>query len=113
MQIVSYFLSEVPSKPKTTSIYCVPFPPAVTSTALLLIQAVLDAVVLLINVLVAPDLTEHTASLLGQPALDQPTRALRQEQEADELQHSGEHRQTQHVPEQDERNQKAIIRDLY
>lgn len=47
-----------------------PFFPAVTSSAVLLVNAVLDAVVLLVDVLVAPDLTEHAASLLGQPALD-------------------------------------------
>lgn len=64
----------------------------VTSSALLLIDAVLDAVVLLVDVLVAPDLAEYATSLLGQPALDQPARTLGQEQEPDELEHGGEHR---------------------
>lgn len=63
----------------------------VTSSALLLVDAVLDAVVLLVDVLVAPDLAEHAASLLGQPALDQPARTLGQEQEPDKLEHGREH----------------------
>lgn len=68
-----------------------------TSSTLLLVNAVLDAVVFLIDVLVAPDLAEHTASLLRQPALDQPAGALGQEQEADKLENCREHRKTQHV----------------
>lgn len=69
-----------------------------TSSTLLLVNAVLDAVVLLVNVLVTPDLAEHSAGLLRQPALDQPAGALGQEQEADKLDYCREHRKAQHVP---------------
>lgn len=69
-----------------------------TSSTILLVNAVLDAVVLLVDVLVTPDLAKHTASLLRQPVLDQPAGALRQEQEADKLENSREHGKTQHVP---------------
>lgn len=72
--------------------------PVTCSAFLLLIDTVLDAIVLLVDVLVAADLTEHAAGLLGQPTLDQPTRALRQKKESNKLEHGGEHRQTQHVP---------------
>lgn len=74
--------------------------PLLTSSAvfLLFLYAVFDAVVLLVYVLVASDLAKHTPGLLGQPMLDQPARALRQEEESQELEHSREHRETQHVP---------------
>lgn len=46
--------------------------PPLTSSAVLLffLDAVFDAVVLLVYVLVASDLTEHAAGLLGQPTLN-------------------------------------------
>lgn len=74
--------------------------PSLTSSTVLLLflDAVFDAVVLLVDVLVSSDLAEHAAGLLGQPTLDQPARALWQEEESQELKHSGNHRQAQHVP---------------
>lgn len=58
------------SKNKNACASILPPFPTVTSSAVLLVDAVLDAVVLLVDVLVASDLTEHAAGLLGQPALD-------------------------------------------
>ena len=75
-------------------------PESLTSTTvfLLLVDAVLDAVKLLVDVLVSSDLAEDPARLLGQPSLDEPARALRQEEETKELDHGRHHRKTQHVP---------------
>lgn len=93
--------------------------PSLTSSTVLLLflDAVFDAVVLLVDVLVSSDLAEHAAGLLGQPTLDQPARALWQEEESQELKHSGNHRQAQHVPggggrEHMERNRSCQLKRL-
>lgn len=64
---------------------------------LLFLNATLDAVILLIYVLVASDLAEHTPSLLGKTLLDEPARTLRQKEESQELHQSRQGWQAQHV----------------
>lgn len=69
-----------------------------TSLFLLFLNDGFDGVVLLVNVLAPSNPAESLAGLLVPALLEKPTRALRQEEEADELQHCWENGQTQHVP---------------
>lgn len=67
--------------------------------SLLFLYAASDGVVLLVNTLASSDPAESLVGLLAPALLEKPTGALRQEEEADKLQHCWEDGQTQHVPE--------------
>lgn len=69
-----------------------------TRLFLLFLDAGSDGLVLLVNALASSDPAENLTGLLAPALLEKPTGGLRQEEEADELQHSWDNGQTQHVP---------------
>lgn len=69
-----------------------------TRPFLLFLDAGSDGVVLLVSAPASSDLAENLTGLLAPALSEKPTGALRQEEEADELQHCRDNGQTQHVP---------------
>lgn len=69
-----------------------------TRLFLLFLDAGSDGVVLLVHVLASSDPAENLTALLAPALLEEPAGTLRQEEEADELQHGRDNGQTQHVP---------------
>lgn len=69
-----------------------------SSRPLLLLDAGSDHVVLLVDAPLPSDPAENLAGLGGPALLEEPAGALRQEDEADELQNRWDNGQAQHVP---------------